>query len=59
MRQNEEARRIQAEEHDYEQILAQGLRPYNVADDAQEVRGASLMNICSPTSPALCIPAPV
>ena len=37
MRQNEEARRIQAEELDYEQILAQGLRPYAVTDDAQEV----------------------
>ena len=37
MRQNEEARRISAEDMDYEQIMAAGLRPYDLTDDFQEV----------------------
>ena len=38
MRQSEEARRISAEDMDYEQIVAGGLRPYDVTDDFQEVQ---------------------
>ena len=39
MRQSEEAKRITAEDMDYEQITAAGLRPYDLADEFQEVRG--------------------